>query len=98
MGTLFGDLASQFHQSFIEADRWQRYLSGIGVSFTVTLGALIIGVILGVLVAVVRTLHDQQKSTEGVMKYPKTLSFLSGNRNFAELVNRLYAPKSELYG
>ena len=64
MGTLFGDLASQFHQSFIEADRWQRYLSGIGVSFTVTLGALIIGVILGVLVAVVRTLHDQQKSTE----------------------------------
>ena len=24
------------------------------------------------------------------MKYPKTLSFLSGNRNFAELVNRLY--------
>ena len=64
MGTFFGDLASQFHQSFIEADRWQRYLSGIGVSFTVTLGALIIGVILGVLVAVVRTLHDQQKSTE----------------------------------
>ena len=29
------------------------------------------------------------------MKYPKTLSFLSGNRNFAELVNRLYAPYPE---
>ena len=64
MGTLFSDLASQFHQSFIEADRWQRYLAGIGVSFTVTLGAQCIGVILGILVAVIRTLHDQQRSTD----------------------------------
>jgi His/Glu/Gln/Arg/opine family amino acid ABC transporter permease subunit len=64
LGAFFSDLAAQFHQAFIEADRWQRYLSGLGVSFTVTLGALAIGVILGVLVAVVRTLHDQQKPHE----------------------------------
>ena len=64
MGALFSDLAAQFHQAFIEADRWQRYLDGIGVSFTVTIGALVIGIILGVLVAVVRTLHDQQKPSE----------------------------------
>ena len=66
MGTLFSDLAAQFHQSFIEADRWQRYLAGIGISFTVTLGALVIGVILGVLVAIVRTLHDQQKDSDDI--------------------------------
>jgi len=60
LGTFFQDLAAQFNQAFIEADRWQRYLSGIGISFTVTLGALIIGIILGVLVAIIRTLHDQQ--------------------------------------
>jgi len=64
LGTLFQDLASQFHQSFIEADRWKRYLDGIGISFTVTLGALLIGIVLGILVAIVRTLHDQQKSTD----------------------------------
>jgi ABC-type amino acid transport system permease subunit len=64
LGALFSDLAAQFHQAFIEADRWQRYLDGIGVSFTVTIGALVIGIILGVLVAVVRTLHDQQKPSE----------------------------------
>lgn len=64
MGTLFEDLASQFHQAFIEADRWKRYLDGIGISFTVTLGALVIGIILGVLVAIIRTLHDQQKGNE----------------------------------
>ena len=64
MDTLFGDLSAQFHQSFIEADRWKRYVDGIGVSFTVTLGALAIGIILGILVAIARTLHDQQKGTE----------------------------------
>ena len=50
MGAFFSDLAAQFHQSFIEADRWQRYLAGIGISFTVTLGALVIGVILALVI------------------------------------------------
>ena len=66
MGTLFEDLSAQFHQSFIEADRWQRYLDGIKISFLVTLGALCIGIILGILVAIIRTLHDQQKGSEEV--------------------------------
>ncbi len=50
-----------FYQSFVEANRWQLYLKGLGVTFQVTLAALCVGVILGVLVAVVRTLHDQQR-------------------------------------
>jgi His/Glu/Gln/Arg/opine family amino acid ABC transporter permease subunit len=49
-----------FYQSFIEADRWLLYLKGLGVAVQVTLGALSIGVVLGVLVAVVRTFHDQR--------------------------------------
>lgn len=64
MASFWQDLAGQFYQSFIEADRWQRYLEGIGVSFIVTLGALVIGIILGILVAVARTLHDQQKGSD----------------------------------
>ena len=55
-------LVEQFYQSFIEADRWKRYLEGLGVSFTVTLGALALGIILGILVAIIRTLHDQQRA------------------------------------
>ena len=58
---MFQDLAAQFVQSFIEADRWKRYLQGLGVSFTVTLGALALGICIGILVAIVRTLHDQQR-------------------------------------
>lgn len=50
-----------FYQSFIEGDRWLLYLKGLGVTFQVTAAALVIGVALGVLVAVVRTMHDQQR-------------------------------------
>ncbi|MDO4475916.1 MAG: amino acid ABC transporter permease [Lachnospiraceae bacterium] len=54
-------LRAQFQQSFIEGDRWLAYLKGLKVSLLVTLGALAIGVVLGILVAVVRTLHDQKR-------------------------------------
>lgn len=54
-------LAQKFEQAFITGGRWKLYLRGLGVSFELTLGALAIGIVLGILVAVVRTLHDQQK-------------------------------------
>lgn len=53
-------LQSQFHQSFIEGDRWMQFLNGLGVSFQVTIGATLLGIILGILVAIIRTLHDQE--------------------------------------
>ena len=62
MGEFFLSLQQQFSQSFIEGDRWLRYLKGLGTSCQVTLGALALGIILGILVAVVRTAHDQQRS------------------------------------
>lgn len=51
----------KFFQAFIEADRWQQYLQGVGRTLMVTVLALVIGVVLGVLVAVIRTAHDQQR-------------------------------------
>lgn len=51
----------KFYQAFIEADRWKQYLSGVGSTLMVTAFALAIGVVLGVLVAVIRTAHDQQR-------------------------------------
>ena len=61
---IFNDLWMQFQQSFIEGARWKLYVGGLGISFLVTLGALLIGIILGILVAVVRTLHDQQDANK----------------------------------
>lgn len=55
------NFAQQFHTAFIEGDRWKLYLQGVGVTLQLTVAALIIGVILGVVVAVIRTAHDQQR-------------------------------------
>ncbi len=57
----------KFYQAFIEFDRWKQYLEGVGTTLLVTAMALAMGVILGVLVAIIRTAHDQQRT---------------GNRNF----------------
>ena len=50
-----------FYKAFVDGDRWKLYLKGIGITLELTITALIIGVILGILVAVVRTAHDQQR-------------------------------------
>ena len=50
-----------FYQAFVEADRWKQYLGGMGTTLYVTALALALGVCLGIIVAVVRTAHDQQR-------------------------------------
>ncbi len=66
-GGFWGSLRDQFNQSFITGARWQLFLRGLGISLTVTVGALALGVIFGVIVAVIRTMHDQQ---EGKKRHP----------------------------
>jgi ABC-type amino acid transport system permease subunit len=55
----------KFIQAFVENDRYLQYLKGVGNTLMVTALSLIIGVILGVLVAVIRTAHDQQRPGTG---------------------------------
>lgn len=52
-------LQRQFIQAFIEKGRWKNYLDGLGISLLLTIGALVLGVLIGVLIAVVRTQYDQ---------------------------------------
>lgn len=59
--TFWQEAYVKFYQAFIEADRWKQYLEGVGATLMVTALALLIGVVLGVLVAIVRTAHDQQR-------------------------------------
>ena len=51
----------RFHTAFLEADRWKLYLQGLGVTLEMTMIALILGTCLGLVIAVVRTAHDQQR-------------------------------------
>ena len=55
------DVYMKFYRAWFEADRWQQYFKGLGTTIQVTVMALLIGVVLGVLVATVRTAHDQQR-------------------------------------
>ena len=51
----------KFYQAFIESDRWLQYLNGVKTTLMVTAMALFMGIVIGVLVAIVRTAHDQQR-------------------------------------
>lgn len=51
MAEFFSGLKDDFIQSFVEGDRWLLYLKGIGVTLQVAAMALVLGIILGVLVA-----------------------------------------------
>ena len=51
----------KFYQAFIFANRWQQYLQGVGRTLMVTALALVIGVALGIIVAIIRSAHDQQR-------------------------------------
>ena len=51
----------EFYKSFLLSNRWMQYLQGLGRTLMVTVVALIIGIILGALVAVLRAAHDQQR-------------------------------------
>lgn len=50
-----------FYRAFIEGARWKLYLTGVGMTLRVTVLALLMGIVLGILVAVIRTAHDQQR-------------------------------------
>lgn len=51
----------KFYQAFIIGDRWLQYLKGVGTTLYVTALALILGIAVGVVVAMVRTAYDQQR-------------------------------------
>lgn len=50
----------KLYQNFVEDNRWQYILAGLGNTLLITILAIAIGLIIGTLVAVVRTVHDQQ--------------------------------------
>ena len=74
MAEFFSNLKDDFYQSFLEGGRWLLYLKGVGVTLEVAAMALVMGIILGVLVAVVRTTHDQQRPG----RHNPVLGFLNG--------------------
>ena len=58
----FTDFANDFYLNFIKEDRWKYIVDGLGVTLQVTLFAVLIGIALGFIVAVIRSTHDKTGS------------------------------------
>ena len=59
--TFWQDTFLKFYRAWFLNDRWMQYFEGLATTIYVTVIALAIGVVLGILVAVIRTAHDQQR-------------------------------------
>jgi len=54
--------ADEFTQAFIIDNRWKYMVTGLKNTLIVTACALLIGVVLGIIVAVIRSTHDQRRA------------------------------------
>lgn len=50
----FSDLGTRFYTAFIAADRWKLYLSGLENTLTITLGAICISTVLGMILCLMK--------------------------------------------
>ena len=59
--SFFESFYYKFYSAFIINDRWVQYIQGVGTTLVVTAMALVLGILLGLVAALLRTAHDQQR-------------------------------------
>lgn len=57
----FVGIADQFSFVFIEKDRYKQLFTGLGNTLKITGGALLVGIVIGIIVAAVRSSYDKNK-------------------------------------
>lgn len=57
----FNEIKEKFILNFIDDNRWQYLLEGLGVTLEVTFFALILGVVIGSVVSIIRSTYDKNK-------------------------------------
>ncbi len=60
-GKQISPLAADFKLNFLDDDRWTYLVNGLIVTLEITLGAVLLGIVIGVLVATVRSTWDQNE-------------------------------------
>lgn len=68
-----GDFAAEFELNFIKGNRWKWLLEGLQNTMIITFFALIIGIVLGVVIAAVRSTYDKNGET---MKQHKGVGYV----------------------
>ena len=69
MPNFISTFIESFYDNFISEDLWKYIVEGLGVTLEITFFALIIGIALGFLIAIIRSTHDKT----GKMKLPNAL-------------------------
>ena len=69
-------LLYDMYVTFVYQNRWKLFFKGLKITFIVTFGALLLGVIIGLIVAIFRTSHDS--FTMKGKKAPFALRFING--------------------
>lgn len=62
MSAWFENFAEQFTIAFITDDRWKYIVRGLGNTLLLTFFALILGVVIGIVIAAIRSTYDKQYS------------------------------------
>ena len=62
------DFKAKFILNFIEDSRWKYITEGLGTTFSVTIFAIILGTVLGFLVAVIRSTADRNEHSPFIIK------------------------------
>ncbi len=55
----FQDIGHEFYLNFIKDDRWEYIVKGLGVTLEVTFFAVLVGILLGFIVAIIRSTYDK---------------------------------------
>ncbi len=80
MQNFMENLQSQFYTNFIEKDRWHFLLDGLKVTLQLTFCAVLIGIVIGVIIAMIRSTHDKNiaEMRSGIGRFIlKFLNFLA---------------------
>ena len=56
---IYSKMAKGIRDTFIEEGRWKLFARGLGVTLGITSGALIIGIFLGFIIAIIRSTYDK---------------------------------------
>ena len=69
MGEFFNSIAQSFEATFITDNRWLQLLNGLWVTIQITIVAALIGIVLGFLIAMVRSTYDMQLAGKKCQKF-----------------------------
>ncbi len=61
------EICFRFYQTFVYNNRWTFFTNGLKITLIVTVGALLLGVVLGMLVAIIRSTHDSSRDKPSVI-------------------------------